>query len=71
VEDWRTPKRPPSFHYGAASKRRGSKMSFRPTSGHFTKGMAKVIVSDYRYFLFAIYDIRFTQLKQKEAFNHG
>jgi hypothetical protein len=25
-------------------------------------GAAKVIVSDYRYFLFTIYDMRFTQL---------
>ena len=27
--------------------------------------------SDYRYFLFAIYDIRFTQLTEVNEFNHG
>jgi hypothetical protein len=31
------------------------------SSAHFTKGVAKVIVSDYRYFLFAIYDWKLAQ----------
>jgi hypothetical protein len=29
--------------------------------GEFTMVVVKVIVSDYRYFLFTIYDMRFTQ----------
>ena len=31
-------------------------------TGHFTMGVVKLIVSHYRYFLFTIYDTRFTQL---------
>jgi hypothetical protein len=34
----------------------GANMSSRPTFGHFTRLKAKVIVSDYRYFLNAIFD---------------
>jgi hypothetical protein len=29
-------------------------------------GTVKVIVSDYRYFLFTIYDVRFTQITDSE-----
>jgi hypothetical protein len=32
------------------------------SSGHFIKLFKKVIVSDYRYFLFGIYDLRLMQL---------
>jgi hypothetical protein len=34
--DGRRTRRPPSFHYGVASKRHGSNMAFRPSFEHFT-----------------------------------
>ncbi len=36
--------------------------------GDFTMSAVKLIVSDYRYFLLTIYDIRFTQITGKQVF---